>query len=82
MGLAVIWDIDPVLIEFEWLSSPITNGPLQIRFYGVFFAIGLLGAAWAFPAYFEKLGLPAQARRAPDPVDAARDDRRAPTSST
>jgi len=54
----VIWDIDPVLIEFEWLSSPITNGPLQIRFYGVFFAIGLLGAAWAFPVYFEKWGFP------------------------
>ena len=54
----MIWDIDPVLIEFEWLSSPITNGPLQIRFYGVFFAIGLLGAAWAFPVYFEKWGFP------------------------
>ena len=52
----MIWDIDPVLIQFDWLSSPITNGPLQIRFYGVFFAIGLLGGAWAFPVYFERWG--------------------------
>ncbi|MCA9610773.1 MAG: prolipoprotein diacylglyceryl transferase, partial [Myxococcales bacterium] len=27
-------------------------------FYGVFFAIGLLGAAWAFPVYFERWGYP------------------------
>jgi len=56
MARAVIWDIDPVLIQFDWLSSPVTNGPLQIRFYGVFFAIGLLGAAWAFPKYFHRWG--------------------------
>lgn len=54
----MIWDIDPVLIQLDWLSTPVTNGPLQIRFYGVFFAIGLLGAAWAFPVYFERWGYP------------------------
>jgi len=54
----VLWDIDPVLIQFDWLSSPVTNGPLQIRYYGLFFAIGLLGAAWAFPVYFERWGYP------------------------
>lgn len=54
----MIWDIDPVLIQLDWLNTPITNGPLQIRFYGVFFAIGLLGAAWAFPKYFQDWGYP------------------------
>lgn len=54
----MIWDIDPILIQFDWLSSPITNGPLQIRYYGLFFAIGLLTGAWAFPAYFERWGFP------------------------
>ncbi|MCB9597593.1 MAG: prolipoprotein diacylglyceryl transferase [Sandaracinaceae bacterium] len=54
----MIWDIDPVLLQLDWLSTPVTNGPLQIRFYGVFFAIGLLGAAWAFPKYFEQWGYP------------------------
>ncbi len=56
----MIWDIDPVLYQADWLSTPITNGPLQIRFYGLFFAIGLLGAAWAFPNYFERWGFPRQ----------------------
>lgn len=56
----MIWDIDPVLIQFDWLASPITNGPLQIRYYGLFFAIGLLGGAWAFPTYFERWGYPRQ----------------------
>ncbi len=56
MARAVIWDIDPVLIQFDWLSSPVTNGPLQIRFYGLFFAVGLLTGAWAYPVYFEKWG--------------------------
>ncbi|MBX3271084.1 MAG: prolipoprotein diacylglyceryl transferase [Sandaracinaceae bacterium] len=54
----MIWDIDPVLIQFDWLNTAITNGPLQIRYYGLFFAIGLLGAAWAFPRYFEQWGYP------------------------
>ena len=54
----MIWDIDPILIQFDWLSSPVTNGPLQIRYYGLCFAIGLLGAAWAFPNYFERWGFP------------------------
>lgn len=31
---------------------------LEIRYYGVFFAIGLLGAARAFPLYFERWGFP------------------------
>ena len=38
MAHAVIWDIDPVLIQFDWLNTAITNGPLQIRYYGLFFA--------------------------------------------
>ncbi|MEC7519697.1 MAG: prolipoprotein diacylglyceryl transferase [Myxococcota bacterium] len=31
---------------------------LEIRYYGLFFAIGLLGAARAFPVYFERWGFP------------------------
>lgn len=31
---------------------------LEIRYYGLFFAVGLLGAARAFPLYFEKWGFP------------------------
>ena len=31
---------------------------LEIRYYGVFFAIGLLGAARSFPLYFERWGFP------------------------
>lgn len=56
----MLWNIDPILIQFDFLASPITNGPLQIRFYGLFFAIGLLLAAWAFPVYLERWGYPRQ----------------------
>jgi phosphatidylglycerol:prolipoprotein diacylglycerol transferase len=45
----VIWNIDPVLVHL---------GPLEIRYYGVCFAIGLLLAARAMPEYFEERGLP------------------------
>lgn len=53
-----IWDIDPVLIQIDAINTSVTNGPLQIRYYGLCFAIGLLGAAWAFPNYFERWGFP------------------------
>ncbi|MGE0785507.1 MAG: prolipoprotein diacylglyceryl transferase [Sandaracinaceae bacterium] len=55
-----VWDIDPVLIQIDAINTSVTNGPLQIRYYGLFFAIGLLGAAWAFPNYFERWGFPRQ----------------------
>ena len=31
---------------------------LEIRYYGLFFAVGLLGAARSFPLYFERWGFP------------------------
>ncbi|MBZ0115526.1 MAG: prolipoprotein diacylglyceryl transferase [Sandaracinaceae bacterium] len=43
------WNIDPVLGHL---------GPLEIRYYGLFFAIGLLLGARALPIYFERWGLP------------------------
>lgn len=54
----MLWNFDPIVIQFDFLASPITNGPLQIRYYGLCFAIGLLGGAWALPAYFERWGFP------------------------
>lgn len=43
------WYIDPVFVKL---------GPIEIRYYGVFFAIGLLLAANAVPRYFAQRGLP------------------------
>ena len=50
----MIWNIDPVLFR---LGSFVGFGPLEIRYYGVFFAIGLLLGASAFPVYFEQRNL-------------------------
>jgi len=47
----VRWNIDPVLVRF---------GDLELRWYGLFFATGLLLSAWKAPKYFEIWGLPKQ----------------------
>ena len=43
------WNIDPVIT---------TIGPLELRYYGLFFALGLLLAARAAPENFASYGLP------------------------
>lgn len=45
------WDIDPVIFPI---------GQIELRWYGLFFATGLLLCAWMGPRYFEKWGLPRQ----------------------
>jgi prolipoprotein diacylglyceryl transferase len=47
----VRWNVDPVLVRF---------GDLELRWYGLFFATGLLLSAWKAPKYFEIWGLPKQ----------------------
>ncbi len=43
------WNIDPVIVFL---------GPIELRYYGVFFAIGLLLCAWKAPEYFDWYRLP------------------------
>ncbi len=45
------WNIDPVIVHL---------GQLELRWYGLCFATGLLLCAWAGPRYFAKWGLPKQ----------------------
>ncbi|MCG8554263.1 MAG: prolipoprotein diacylglyceryl transferase [Proteobacteria bacterium] len=42
------WDVDPIIVEL---------GPLELRWYGLFFAFGLLLAARAYPRIFARRGL-------------------------
>ncbi|MGF1467118.1 MAG: prolipoprotein diacylglyceryl transferase [Sandaracinaceae bacterium] len=53
----MVWDIDPVILRLEWLDV-VGLGWLEIRYYGVFFALGLLLAASVMPRYFEERRLP------------------------
>lgn len=43
------WNIDPVIVYL---------GPIELRYYGVFFAIGLLLCAWKAPTNFDDYRLP------------------------
>ena len=45
----VRWDIDPIIARF---------GAIELRWYGLFFATGLLLCAWKAPHYFKLWGLP------------------------
>lgn len=51
----MIWNIDPVILRIPF-GFIVEN--IEIRYYGVCFAIGLLLAARAMPVYFEERGLP------------------------
>lgn len=44
------WNIDPTLLAW---------GPIQLRYYGLLFALGLFLAAFHGPRYFRAFGLPA-----------------------
>ncbi|MBW2736628.1 MAG: prolipoprotein diacylglyceryl transferase, partial [Deltaproteobacteria bacterium] len=48
-SLAVHWNIDPVLIDL---------GLIELRWYGLFFATGVMLGARAMPHYFERFKLP------------------------
>jgi prolipoprotein diacylglyceryl transferase len=43
------WDIDPIITQI---------GAIELRWYGLFFATGLLLCAWKAPQYFQLWGLP------------------------
>ena len=45
------WNMDPVIFPI---------GEIELRYYGLCFAIGLLLCAWMGPKYFERWGLPRQ----------------------
>lgn len=45
------WNFDPIITQL---------GPLELRYYGLLFATGLLLCAWAAPRYFQLWGLPKQ----------------------
>ena len=47
--------MDPVLVR---IPLPWVHEPLELRWYGLFFATGLLLCAWRAPHYFRRLGLP------------------------
>lgn len=45
----MVWDVEPIL--WAW-------GPIQLRYYGILFALGLFLAAVHGPRYFRAFGLP------------------------
>jgi phosphatidylglycerol:prolipoprotein diacylglycerol transferase len=47
----VRWNLDPVIVQL---------GSIELRWYGLLFATGLLLCAWAAPRYFQLWGLPKQ----------------------
>lgn len=50
------WNLDPIITQFS--IGPV--GPIELRWYGLLFATGLLLCAWAAPRYFQLWGLPKQ----------------------
>lgn len=50
------WNLDPIITQLS--IGPF--GPIELRWYGLLFATGLLLCAWAGPRYFSIWGLPKQ----------------------
>ncbi|MDQ3035575.1 MAG: prolipoprotein diacylglyceryl transferase [Myxococcota bacterium] len=50
------WNLDPIITQFS--IGPF--GPIELRWYGLLFATGLLLCAWAGPRYFQIWGVPKQ----------------------